>query len=81
MDNFLNISTFNCAGLLDRKKRNGLFYLLRQKKYDLILLQETHLIDIDVTLFKLDWGGVRLYFPITVTAVVVSRFYFERVLI
>ena len=36
------IATFNANGLRQTYKRKAVFHYLKQKKYDVILLQETH---------------------------------------
>ena len=36
------IATFNANGIRQTYKRKAVFHYLKQKKYDVILLQETH---------------------------------------
>ena len=42
MSNSINVVTCNISGLKDKKKRQAVFYWLKEKDYDIIFLQETH---------------------------------------
>lgn len=50
----------NCWGLRSEKKRNLLYEWLKQKKYDIILLQETHITENMVHQMERNWNG-KLY--------------------
>ena len=52
------IATFNANGLRQTYKRKAVFHYLKQKKYDVILLQETHSTSADENLWKCEWGGI-----------------------
>ena len=57
MDNAkLSILTLNVRGLRNAKKRKCLFQILKQGQYDIIALQETHLLESDVDIIKREWG-------------------------
>jgi len=51
------ISTLNCRGLRDVTKRHKLFKWLKDKKQDIMFLQETHSAVGDETMWKKEWGG------------------------
>ena len=53
----LKITTFNCRGLQDRFKRKKIFRFLHQRSDDIVLLQETHSLDENLQMWKLEWGG------------------------
>ena len=55
------IATFNANGLRQTYKRKAVFHYLKQKKYDVILLQETHSTSADENLWKCEWGGNILF--------------------
>ena len=55
-DNII-ISSFNCNGLRDNKKRKSVFNWLKAKHSGIILLQETHSQDEDEQKWELEWGG------------------------
>ena len=50
-------ASYNVNGLRQNHKRKSIFYLLKQKQYDLIFLQETHSCMTDEKLWKCEWGG------------------------
>ena len=53
-----NLLSLNVRGLRDKNKRKTLFYYLRQKKFDIIYLQETHCSnDNDVLSWSKEWNG------------------------
>lgn len=48
-------------GLRDNVKRKHLFHIFRKKRYDIILLQETHCTDKDIKIWTSQWGGSLYY--------------------
>ena len=53
----LNIACFNVNGLRQNLKRKSIFYHLKNKKFDIILLQEMHSSIGEETLWQYEWGG------------------------
>ena len=53
----LNFLTLNVQGLRKQKTRQSLFRSLKRSKYDVITLQETHLIDSDSNSIQHEWNG------------------------
>ena len=53
----LNIACFNVNGLRQNLKRKSIFYHLKNKKVDIILLQETHFSITEETLWQYEWRG------------------------
>lgn len=53
--------TYNTRGLRDTYKRKELFTLLKHKKLDVVLLQETHSLNSDMKIWRSQWGGDILY--------------------
>lgn len=53
----VNILSYNCNGLADRKKRNTVFSWLKEKNYDIFCLQETHSTEADEAVWKNEWRG------------------------
>ena len=53
----LNIACFNVNGLRQNLKRKSIFYHLKNKKFDIILLQETYPFAAEETLWQYKWGG------------------------
>lgn len=58
----LRLCSLNVNGLRDKKKRRTLFRNLKEKKYDIICLQETHSVKTQEKLWINEWGGGDLYF-------------------
>ena len=52
----LQIVSLNVGGLQNKNKRNRIFYF-KTKKYEIILLQETHSTQEDKTQWKKEWEG------------------------
>lgn len=52
----IKISSLNCRGLRDNKKRKDVFKYLREKKSSIYCLQDTHLVDSDLTTVYTQWG-------------------------
>lgn len=52
----LLISSFNCNGLAEKKKRGDVFMWLADKNYDIFCLQETHSTQLDEIKWKGEWG-------------------------
>ena len=57
----LTIVSFNVNGLRNNLKRKTIFHFLKMKKFDFILLQETHSNQTDEKLWKCEWGGDIFY--------------------
>ena len=57
----LTIVSFNVNGLKNNPKRKTIFHFLKNKKFDFILLQETHSSHPDEKLWKFEWGGLSLF--------------------
>ena len=53
----LTISSFNCRGLRDQKKRSAVFNWLQTKYNGLLLLQETHSVLEDEDTWTREWDG------------------------
>ena len=53
----VNIATFNVRGLRDTTKRSKIFTFLRNKCFDVILLQETHSNKQVAKFWRSHWGG------------------------
>nr|BAC82626.1 pol-like protein [Ciona intestinalis] len=53
----LSLITYNVAGLQNPRKRRSIFYFLRQKKFDIICLQETHTTASCLRQWELEWVG------------------------
>lgn len=57
----VKICTYNTRGLRDFSKRKQLYALLKHKNLDVVLLQETHAIDMEINLWRSQWGGEIMY--------------------
>ena len=57
----LKIITINTRWIVNNTKRRSLFYFLKKEKFDIICLQETHITNNNVDLWKKQWNGP-LYF-------------------
>ena len=53
----LQIVSLNVRGLQNKNKRNRIFQHFKTKKYDVILLQETHSTQQDENEWKKEWEG------------------------
>ena len=53
----ITVASFNVNGLRQNMKRKAVFYFLKQKQFDIILLQETHSLLADEKLWQCEWGG------------------------
>lgn len=53
----MKILTLNVHGLRNRRKRLGLFHWLNKHEYDVILLQETYIINEDIVRWSSEWSG------------------------
>ena len=56
MSENLRLESLNCRGLRDKTKRADIFERIKDRKTDIILLQETHLTENDYTELKEDWN-------------------------
>lgn len=57
----LKVCTLNVKGLRDRRKRHELFLWLREKKFSLYFLQETHSTVNDVKRWNNEWGAKAIW--------------------
>ena len=55
-DTNLSLISFNMRGMRNSKKRRTLFHLFRKNKYDIICLQESHLLKDDIDMIDKEWG-------------------------
>lgn len=55
------IISINTRGLRNRFKRNAMFTLFKQQRFDIICLQETHVTEKEVALWEKQWGGQLFY--------------------
>ena len=53
----VSIVSFNCRGLADAQKRRDLFVYIREKKFQIICLQETHFLEDESDKIRAEWGG------------------------
>ena len=53
----LKIMTLNASGLRNKKKRSTVFRLLKKEKVDIIALQESYLLENEITSIEMEWGG------------------------
>ena len=56
----LKILSFNAKGLKTEPKRSKVIHWLKEKKCDIIALQESHFIEIDRDRWEASWGGTIL---------------------
>lgn len=57
----LKLASFNVKGLNIETKRRSIFVRLKAKKYDIVLLQETHSTPSSESLWKCQWGGKNIW--------------------
>lgn len=57
----VRICSYNARGLGDFAKRKQVFTLLKHKKIDIALIQETHATDTEINLWRSQWGGKVMY--------------------
>ena len=57
----ITVSSFNCRGLRDQKKRLAVFNWLKSKYKGLVFLQETHSMIEDKMIWEKEWGS-NIYF-------------------
>ena len=55
-DNQIRFVSMNCRGLGDSRKRRDVFHFLRDKKYSICLLQDTHFQKSMEGMIKNEWG-------------------------
>ena len=53
----LNVMSLNANGLRNSVKRKTLFRKFKEKKFDIICIQESYVTDNLITLWKKEWGG------------------------
>ena len=61
MDN-IRVLSFNVRGLRSKQKRIRVFRTLKEKKCDVICLQETYVVKNDFEQWKKEWGGEMMFF-------------------
>ncbi len=54
----INIASLNVNGARDCKKRAEIFELIKQRRIDVALLQETHSDEKNVALWAMEWKGL-----------------------
>nr|CAB3264543.1 pol-like protein [Phallusia mammillata] len=54
---YFTVASFNVSGIRDPIKRKSIFKFIREKKFQIVLIQETHCSDRDEKLWQLEWGG------------------------
>ena len=59
--NRVKLLSLNVRGLRDTCKRNRIFSYLSKFKSDIILLQESHVLETDYACWKSDWGKGEIY--------------------
>ena len=60
-DSALRLLSLNVRGLHCKVKRKSLFNLVREKKYDVVCLQETYVTEKVKEAWKREWGGEMVY--------------------
>lgn len=53
----LKLGTLNCRGLRNNSKRKSIFRFLKQRKYDIVCLQETYILKNDIDAWQKEWRG------------------------
>nr|CAB3264531.1 pol-like protein [Phallusia mammillata] len=53
----ITVASFNVAGIRDPPKRKSIFKYIRDKKYHISLIQETHCSHKHEKLWQMEWGG------------------------
>jgi len=61
MANEIKLLSFNCQGLFLKEKRHKVFFWLKQKKANMILLQESHSQKDKETVWNHEWGNTIIY--------------------
>ena len=56
MDNSISIVSVNCQGLNNKQKRRDVFHYLRNKKYNIYFLQDTHFEEKTEQYILSEWG-------------------------
>ena len=74
MSENLRLESLNCRGLRDKTKRADIFDRIKDRKTDIILLQETHLTENDYTELKEDWN-IEYFYQVTQTHLEGQQFY------
>ena len=62
MVNKIKIQSLNIRGGRDIWKRRSIFEFLKKQKSDFIMLQECHILESDLNLWKQDWGSGDIYY-------------------
>ena len=65
----LAIVSFNVNGLRNNLKRKTIFHFLKNKKFDFIVIQETHSSHTDEKLWKCEWRG--MYFVLIIIIILI----------
>ena len=53
----LNVMSFNCRGLRNKKKRLSIFRIINNEKVDIAALQETYLLENEIEMVEREWGA------------------------
>ena len=59
--NEISIVSFNVNGLRNPVKRHSIFQHFKKFPHDIICLQETHLIEEDISLLNTEWGSTTVW--------------------
>ena len=59
----LSLMTWNVRGMRNKKKRDTIFRILKLNKVDIVFLQETYLLEEDMSSIDKQWGGTIHYLP------------------
>lgn len=60
----LNVCSLNVQGIRNKRKRKTLFYKLKKNKYDVICLQECHVLEKDIDQWEREWNG-KIYYSVS----------------
>ena len=61
----ISVCTLNVNGLRNDLKRKCLFRTLKEKKYDILCLQESYILESDKIKWEKEWGGTLFCYPHT----------------
>lgn len=53
---YLSILSLNCQGLGDINKKRNIFKVLKSKRYNIYLLQDTHFVEKEESIIRGLWG-------------------------
>ena len=52
----ISLFSLNARGMRAKNKRKSLFRLFKEKKYDIVCLQESYFLDKDSEIWEKEWG-------------------------